>query len=194
MGDWGKRFCRFVGINVLLLCGAVTVHAQQAPASATRVVSPILTIDSEAVFSQTEFGRRTAALYEERANQLRLENRQIEADLEEEERGLSDQRADLSPEDFRTLADAFDAKVKGIKQEQFTKFQTLDELIVKDRATFENVIGPVVEQIMREAGAVVILEQSTVFVSARAIDITAEAIARIDAAIGDGSQLRAPED
>ena len=41
---------------------------------------------------------------------------------------------------------------------------------------------------MREAGAVVILEKRSLFLSADVIDITDAAIARIDAEIGDGSE------
>jgi Skp family chaperone for outer membrane proteins len=46
--------------------------------------------------------------------------------------------------------------------------------------------GPVLEQMMREAGAAVILERRSVFVSANAIDITDEAIERLDASVGSG--------
>ena len=52
---------------------------------------------------------------------------------------------------------------------------------------FLTAAAPVLEQIMREAGAAVILEQRSVFVSANAIDITKKAIERIDAQLGDGS-------
>ncbi|MGD9866344.1 MAG: OmpH family outer membrane protein, partial [Pseudodonghicola sp.] len=53
---------------------------------------------------------------------------------------------------------------------------------------------PVLETLMRETGAGVILERNSVFLSANATDITDEAIARIDAAIGDGAQTAEPHE
>jgi hypothetical protein len=45
-----------------------------------------------------------------------------------------------------------------------------------------------------DAGAVAILPKSTVFMSLSAIDVTDEAIRRIDAVLGDGSEPpKAPE-
>lgn len=45
---------------------------------------------------------------------------------------------------------------------------------------------PVLEGIMRETGAGVILDHSTVFLSADVVDITDLAITRIDKVLGDG--------
>ena len=52
---------------------------------------------------------------------------------------------------------------------------------------FLNAAALVLEQIMRETNAAVILEQRSVFVSSNAIDITQTAIERIDAQLGDGT-------
>ena len=47
-------------------------------------------------------------------------------------------------------------------------------------------VAAVLLDIMRERGAVAILDQRVVFLSSDVIDITELAVARIDAAIGDG--------
>jgi len=49
-------------------------------------------------------------------------------------------------------------------------------------------MSPIISQIARERRAVVIIERRSVILSADTIDITAEVIARINAAIGDDSQ------
>ena len=63
----------------------------------------------------------------------------------------------------------------------------IEELREKNRIRFLNAAAPVLEEIMRETNAAVILEQRSVFVSSNAIDITQTAIERIDAQLGDGT-------
>jgi len=150
------------------------------------VQSPILTIDSDRVFSESAFGLRVAAEIEEQSAKLSAENRKIESDLEAEEEQLTLDRDTLSPERFRALAERFDEKVQQIRRTQNIKTQALNDLVDQERDIFLNVAGPVLEKLMRDAGAAVILERRSVFVSANAIDITQEAILRLDAAVGSG--------
>ena len=179
-------------LRALLICllpvlplAAVPVFAQQQ--SERRVVqSPILTIDSDRVFNESAFGLRVADDVETQSAEISAENRLIEADLKAEERKLTDQRSKLSPDAFSGLADAFDEKVQKTRAAQAAKGRALNELVEKERQVFLAAAGPVLEQMMREAGAAVILERRSVFVSANAIDITDEAIERLDASVGSG--------
>ena len=95
----------------------------------------------------------------------------------------------MDPEAFRELADALDEKVQKIRGEQDHKTRVLAEKNDKARAVFLNAVRPILAEVMRESGAGVILERSSVFLSANATDITDLAIERIDATIGDGSEL-----
>ena len=58
-----------------------------------------------------------------------------------------------------------------------------------ERGVFIRAAQPVLIDLMREAGAGVILERRSVLFSANAIDITDIAIQRLDDAIGDGADL-----
>ncbi len=150
------------------------------------VVSPILTIDSERLFRESAFGKRVAADIEARSAALASENRQIEADLEAEERLLTDQRPDLDAEEFRALADAFDEKVQETRASQEAKVRALNQALDEEREVFLAAAAPVLEQLMREAEATVILERRSVFVSASAIEITDDAIELLDQTLGSG--------
>lgn len=160
--------------------GATDLKAQD-------IRSPILTIDSDQLYNGSAFGKRAADEIENLGGVLARENSALEAELEAEELALTDQRAELSPDAFRALADAFDARVESIRQERKKNTRRIEDLREKNRVRFLTAAAPVLEQIMREAGAAVILEQRSVFVSANAIDITKKAIERIDAQLGDGS-------
>lgn len=172
----------------LILTGLMLAVAPAGAQSLGTVVSPILTIESERFYVQSAFGQRVAREIEADSAVLAAENRKIEADLTEEEKELTEQRAQMEPDEFRKLADAFDEKVQTIRRTQDAKARALNQRNESDRLEFINAAGPVLEVLMRDAGAAVILERRSVFLSANAIDVTDDAIQRMNAAIGDGSE------
>jgi Skp family chaperone for outer membrane proteins len=153
------------------------------------VVSPILTINSERVFSESAFGRRVAAEVEAKSAKLSSENRQIEADLAAEEQVLTNRRAVMPAREFRALADAFDKKVQQTRQTQAAKSRALAQLLDQEREIFLAAAAPILEKLMNEAGATVILERRSVFVSSSAIEITDAAIALLDKTLGRGKDI-----
>ena len=148
----------------------------------------MLTIDSERVYQQSAFGQRVAAEEREKLSALETENREIEAQLSAEEKALTQQRNTMEPEAFRALADAFDQKVQENRAAQDAKFRELSASFDGTRAVFQQAAAPVFEQLMREAGAAVILERRSVFASATVIEITDEAIALLNETLGDGTK------
>ncbi len=152
----------------------------------------ILTIESDSIFAQSAFGQRVARESEAEAAVLAAENRKIEAELTAEEKELTEQRSEMEPDLFRQLADTFDEKVQTFRRTQDTKVRVLNQKEENERRAFWQAAAPVLEQILRDSGATIIIDQRTVFFSDRAIDITSEAIRRIDAAIGEGESQPFP--
>lgn len=191
---------RVVSLAAGLALAAEGAAAQGTPAFETfEVPSPILTIDQDRVYAASAFGRRVAREIEARAADLAAENRRIEAELEAEERALTAERATLAPEAFRQRADAFDARVVAIRSEQDAKARALGTLRDQAREAFWRDSLPALGQILSERGAVAILDRRVVFLAANAIDITNDAVDRIDAVLGEGPGLDAlvpatPED
>ncbi|WP_299653281.1 OmpH family outer membrane protein [uncultured Tateyamaria sp.] len=175
------RLVQAVVIALVALIGATFSQAQD-------VRSPILTIDSDRLYSDSAFGQRVVREIEAQTSALAEDNRRIEAELEAEEQALTDQRADMEPDAFRALADAFDARVEVIRRDREARSRSIAALLEENRDRFLASAAPVLEKIMRDAGAAVILEQRSVFVSANAIDITDLAISRMDAVLGDGTE------
>ncbi|KAA8605606.1 outer membrane chaperone Skp [Salipiger aestuarii] len=155
--------------------------------------SALLTIEIDRLFAESAYGARVAAMIEDEGTQIAAENRRIEAELTEEERALTEQRAALEPARFRSLADAFDQKVQALRQEQDAKARALGTLSEESRRQFLQLAEPVLGEIMQQAGAAVLLDKRTVFLSADVIDITDVAISRIDEAIGDGAGTALPQ-
>lgn len=154
----------------------------------------ILTIEADRLFADSAFGRRVAREIEAESAVLAAENRRIEAELSAEEKQLTARRSEMEPDAFRALADAFDQKVQSNRRTQDAKTRALSQQTDNARVEFYRAARPILEALMREAGAGVILERSSVFLSANATDITDLAITRIDAAIGDGGKPQDPAD
>lgn len=181
---------------VMMLAGVTPGLAQQAPMAEPQtntpaparggVISPVLTIDSERLFRDSAFGQRVTREIEAESEQLATENREIEAALEAEERELTEKRPQMKPAQFRLLADAFDEKVQRTRAEQAAKNRALSEALDLERERFLSSAAPVLEQLMRNSDAAVILERRRVFVSSSAIEVTDEAISLLDEAIGSG--------
>ncbi|MDO6584600.1 OmpH family outer membrane protein [Salipiger sp. 1_MG-2023] len=190
-----SRHCAAVLIGLAGLSPAA--HAQtaaQTGADQPNVVqSAVLTIEIDRLFSESAYGQRIGAELEAESNAIAVENRRIESELTEEERSLTEQRATLPQARFRELADAFDQKVQALRQEQDAKARALGTLSEESRRQFLALAEPVLGDIMQETGAAALLDKRSVFLSADAIDITSLAIARIDAAIGDGAESGLPD-
>lgn len=189
----GGRRHLAAGLAVLLLAAGSAGAEPAAPAR----ISPVATIQQDQLFARTLYGRAVQDRMTAAVRALQEENRRIEADLEIEERALTDLRPTLPPAEFRARAEAFDAKVEGIRAAQDAKARALAVQEETDRKAFFDTALPVLAALMRETGAVALLDKGSVLLSLDAIDLTDRAVARIDAELGAGpaadAQPAAPE-
>lgn len=178
-----------------IACLALALSAGAAFAQGSPAVpapSPILTLDQERLFAETLWGKRAAARIEEASAALTAENRRIEAELTAEERALTDRRATMDPAEFRAEADAFDAKVTEIRQQQDAKVRAIGRMQDSERQRFFAAAFPVIEEAIRSRGAVAVLDSRAIFLAADTIDVTDELIESIDAALGPGTPAPIP--
>ena len=144
--------------------------------------SPILTLDTERLLTESAAGRAIDADLAERSAALAAENRRIEAELTSEEKDLSARRASLTSEAFKAEATAFDEKVKRIRAEQDAKLLNLQQASEQARRSILQAANPVLAAIMQDTGAVAILERGSLIAALQTIDVTDLAIERLDAA------------
>ena len=168
----------------LVLAGMPTgfASAQDAPVAAPPV-NVVLTLDQDRLFTESAFGKASLARERSATQMLEGENKRIEAELIAEEQDLTTRRATLPADEFAALASAFDAKVERIRTEQDAKARDLSRARDEDRQAFLRAVVPVLGDLLSQKGAVAILDKSTVILSLTAIDVTDEAIARVDAVL-----------
>ena len=171
------------GTRATLPGGAAFAQARQGGGAA------ILVLNRDRMYAESAFGGRILADIEQARRALLKENRQIEAELVEEERRLTDKRPGMDAGAFRKLAEDFDTRVETIRQTQDAKAATIADQADKARQIFFETAGPVLRDLVHETDAVLIVDQRSVIASVEAIDITTLAIKRIDARLGADTGL-----
>lgn len=191
------RASAFIGALAISFASGLAVHAQaripEPGQDLGTIQSEILTLDPDRLFSQTEVGQRLTEQYEAERDRLIASNRELEAELRAEEQALTEARKTMTPKEFRKKADAFDTKVRSIRQENDRKARDLERGREIAPLTLMRMAEPILIQLMRDTGGKIILDNRQVLLRADAIDITDLAIARVDEAIGDGSRARVEE-
>ncbi|WP_099823695.1 OmpH family outer membrane protein [Oceaniglobus indicus] len=176
---------RLLVLAVVVGLGLTAAQAQQRPA-APDTAMPLLIVDQEELFLRSAFGKRIRADIAGRFEALAAENRRIEAELVAEEQALTVRRATMDNDEFAPLANEFDARVRATREAQDAKSAAIEQASDDAQQAFFARVARILGQIMRDRGAVAIVDGRAVLLSVDAMDITQEAIARIDAEIGDG--------
>ena len=179
--------CRIIVLGLALLAQPVLAQSPPGNPVAGADTVEILTLDQDRLYTGSRFGQKMLADIDAQLKTLQTENRRLEADLEAEEKSLTDRRAALPADEFRALADAFDTKVKSIRTARDAKGRDLAAQRDAAQKTFLKTAVPILAQILAEKGAAAIVDRSAIVLSFDRIDITDLAISRIDAQLLDGA-------
>ncbi|GAW35620.1 outer membrane protein [Roseovarius sp. A-2] len=177
-----RRAFALIGLLALALGSPDAAPAQQLGV----VNSDVVVIDSERLLTETEYGQRLQREVQEERERLIAHNERVAAQLEEEEQSLTEMRGTVPAEEFRDMADAFDAKVTELRRESETKSRELERRRELAPLQFMRVVQPVLADLLNEADAVAMLDRRGVLLHADVADVTDLAISRIDAQIGAG--------
>lgn len=146
------------------------------------------TIDDERLFQQSQFGQRVAREIEAASRALEAQNDQLLADLTARETALTESRNLMSLEEFRAAAAAFDVLAETTRREQAEKRQRLVQFEEAERRRFFTAALPLLRDVLASLGAQILIDSRAVIIVAPGMDMTQEAVAAIDAALGDGGE------
>ncbi len=165
-----------------VLAFAAPVHGQEAAAP-----SSVLTVDLEKIARESDYGQRVNGLYQAEILTLQSQAKQVEAELIAEEQDLVAQRDIVSPEEFKELSQAFDRKVVAIREDQNSKQSELQAKRREDQRNLLRLIAPILYEIVSARGASVLIDRRNIVLDLSSVDITDEAIAKMNETLGDGS-------
>ncbi|TVS02886.1 MAG: OmpH family outer membrane protein [Rhodobacteraceae bacterium] len=150
------------------------------------------TIDEERLFQQSEFGQRVAREIERASRALEAQNDELLAELTAREAELTEQRGSMTLEEFRAAAVEFDVKAETTRREQAEKRQRLVQFEEAERRRFFTSVAPVLQEVLAQAGAQILIDARAVLIGVPGMDMTPEAIAAIDEVLGDGGEPAFP--
>jgi Skp family chaperone for outer membrane proteins len=164
------------GLRFLAVACALAVAA---PAAAQEGPS-VMIVDIEAALRESAVADalREIELEERRALQARFDA--DKGRLEAREAELSEIRADADKADFDRLVEEFDADVRETRRAAQEDAAALQARFAAAQRALLDVVRPAAAELMRERGAVVLIDRKTVVVFDPALDVTGDLIERID--------------
>lgn len=160
-----------------LVVSSLAVADNRPPPAPQGVPAPkILVIDRQALLRQSNVGmdiaRQVQALTQSAESELKGEGE----GLRREEQTLQQQIAILAPDVKAQKIKAFQAKQAAFEQKVQARQNQIRYGVALAQQQVEKVAGPIVQAIMQQRGANLMLDRQAVVIGAPGLDVTAEAI------------------
>lgn len=168
-----------------ILVGAIGLAspAPGQPVPREPMQTEFLFVNQERLLTGSRTGRALLEEEETATEALRQEARAIDADFEAREREIASLRPEITPDEFRALADEFDAEVVEARRLQDARSAALAQRLDLRRRQFFGQIAPLLVAAMERHGAAAIFDETSVLLSDQSINITDEIILAIDATL-----------
>lgn len=155
-----------------------TVPAKAEDGAAKPAV--ILIVNTEQLFAQSKVGQSIRKQAQAQAQALQAENEKKGKLIEAEAKKLGDQRALLSQSEFQKKVEALQKKDRQLQTTMQQKTQAFQIGTQQARAKVQAALRPIFVDIMKERGGTVLLDQSVVLAGGVDLDITQEALKRLN--------------
>ena len=155
--------------------------------SISNEATSIGTLDQDALYRNSLFGKRVFQEVSNRSEVLLAKELTLQSQLEIEEQSLTVKRKTIKIDEFKKLAAEFDKKVQKIRLETTEARISLSNYSDSERNRFFKIVIPILVQVSEEFGLSTLLDNRMVILSLK--DITDVAVKRVDKAIGDGVDI-----
>lgn len=167
----------------LSIAVAFGLAATSAPVAAQEAIpAPVLIVNMDRIFRDSA----TAQAVQDQVNALRdatQEDLRARQDaLLAEERALVALRATLAADEFAARAERFQEQARALRRERTESGAQLQRALARANTELRGALQPILQQIMVERRAGVLIDNRNVVLSVTALDVTEDAIARLDAA------------
>jgi outer membrane protein len=168
-------------ILLALALAGIATPALVVPVLADPPQAKIVVIDRAAIMQFSKVGQDIAKQMQSYANQAKIDLSSQGKSLQAEGRNLQQQVAILAPDVKQKRLDAFRAKEEALQGAAQRKDEQLKAGFAQARAAMEQTLGPILQQLVKERGANLVLDkQAVVFANNNQFDITGEAINRLN--------------
>lgn len=175
-------FARTVVVSgVFLLVGSLFQSALAAgPATGAAPVARVLMVDLRRVMASSKVGqdiqRQVADLKKQAQSQLEGEGKALQT----ERASLEQQAAILAADVKARKIKEFDAKAAAFQKKLQQRSGLIQGGVLKAQSQVEQALGPILQGIMQERRATILLDRSAVLLAPNAIDVTEVVVQRLD--------------
>lgn len=163
---------------ILALLASAITPALAAPPPTPKVV----VLDRVGILQFSKVGRSVAQQLQALNNQTKASFDSQQKSLVAEGQALRQQVAIMAADQRQKKEDAFNAKVRAIEETAQRRAAQIQQAGQVAQAAVAQALGPIVEDLVKERGANMVLDkQAVVFSNSNAFDITTDAISRLDA-------------
>lgn len=171
----------------LLLSVAAAPAAAQAP-SATAETSDggadaatlIAVVDVQGTLRNSDAAREIQSRINERRQAYQRQVTEEEKALRTSEQDLQQQRATLAPEDYQQRLRAFRNRVTGVQKSVQERRRALDQAFTMAMNQVRDELVAVIAEIANERGAQVVLFKEHIVIAEKSLDISDEALRRLN--------------
>ena len=171
----------------LLSCGQqVTTEVQEEPAVAQEAATPaprIIVIDRNVILRLSSAGQAMTGSMGTLSEQADTEFQSQAEQLQQEAQALQQQLAILAPDARQQRQEEFFTKQQDLQDRIQRRQQRIQGGLAIAGQQLDQALQPILQDIMRERNANMVLDRSAVIFSAIDIDVTATAIERLDEAL-----------
>jgi len=167
-----------------LLLGATALDAAYAapppPPPGGAPVARILMVDLRRVLAASKVGRDVQQQMEGQKQKATNELNGEGGALEREKAQLQQQAAILAPDVKARRIKDFETRAQGFQKKVQQRSLLIQGGFIKAQQQIEAALGPILQGLMRERGATILLDRSGVLLAPNAIDVTDVVIQRLD--------------
>jgi outer membrane protein len=174
-------------LSLAIIPGMAMAQNKPAPApppqnAAVPLPAPkVLVINRQAILQASKVGQDIARQVQAYANQAKADMDSQGKALQAEGQALQQQIAILAPDAKQKKIDAFQAKEASLQATAQRREQQIQGGLLGAQTAVENVLGPILQNIMAQRGANLILDKNAVvFANSSAFDITQTAIDQLN--------------
>lgn len=141
----------------------------------------ILVLDNNAILQFSKVGQDISRQIQAMSAQARNDLNNRGKALQAEQAALQQQIAILAPDAKAQKIKAFEAKQASLQADAAKREQMLQGGVNQARLAMQNALGPILQQILKERGANMLLDkQAVLFATDGSFDITVDAINRLN--------------
>ena len=137
-------------------------------------------IDINKILAEANAAVEAAEEIEKIAIEIENEIKSSDEEIIKEQNLLIESQSIMAPEAFEAKRIEYESKIQTYNSERQSKLMKIDELIAISRNDILKAIKPILEEISNEKGITIILEKTSIMLNAEKMDITNEALKRLN--------------